>query len=333
MLSGIPLFPVQASTIAPAVDNLYFFILAVTAFFALLVVVLVMYFAVKYRDDTGLKVGAPITGSVPLEIGWSIIPFIISIVIFGWATMVFFQLIRPPDQTLEIYSTGKRWMWRFQHVDGQREINALHVPVGVPVKITFTSEDVLHDIFIPAFRVKADAIPGRYSSIWFTATKVGEYHLFCAEYCGTRHSGMIGTVYVMEPGQYQAWLSTGGVTGGTMQARGEQLFQQLACTTCHLTNGTGRGPSLAGVFGSQVTLSTGQTITADESYIRESILTPQKKLVHDYQPLMPTFQGLVNEDGVMSLIAYVKSLQGGAAPQAHAAPAAAPARADEGRTP
>jgi cytochrome c oxidase subunit 2 len=310
MLSEFRLLPEQASTIAPEVDALYFFILGVTAFFALLVVILVGYFAIKYRDDTGLKVGAPITGSVPLEIGWSIIPFLVAIVIFGWSTVVFFKIVRPPDETLEVYATGKRWMWRFQHVDGQREINQLHVPLGRAVKVTFTSEDVLHSLYFPAFRVKADAIPGRYSAVWFEATKVGEYHLFCAEYCGTRHSGMIGTVTVMEPDDYQAWLSGGGVTGGSMQARGEQLFNDLACNTCHLNDGTGRGPSLQGKFGSQETLSNGQTITIDENYVRESILTPQAKLVQGYQPLMPTFQGLVNEDGVASLVEHIKSLAG-----------------------
>ncbi len=331
MLSGIPLFPVQASTLAPKVDALYFFILAVTAFFALLVVVLVGYFAIKYRDPTGLKVGAPITGSVPLEIGWSLIPFFVAIAIFVWSTVVFFQIIRPPAETLEIYSTGKRWMWRFQHADGQREINTLHVPVGRAVKVTFTSEDVLHDLYIPAFRVKADAIPGRYSSIWFEATKTGEYRLFCAEYCGTSHSGMIGTVYVMEQDDYQAWLSGGGTTaGGSMQARGQQLFQDLACTTCHVSDGTGRGPSLQGVFGSQVTLANGQKVIADETYIRESILTPQTKLVEGYQPLMPTFQGLVNEDGVMSLIEHIKSLSGGETTQTNAAPAATPPAQSQG---
>jgi len=329
MLSGIPLFPTQASTIAPEVDNLYFFIVAVTAFFALLVVVLVLYFAVKYRDDTGLKVGAPITGSIPLEIGWSLLPFVVAMAIFVWAATVYFHAIRPPDHTLEVYSTGKRWMWRFQHVDGQREINQLHIPVGRPIRVTFTSEDVLHDLYIPAFRVKADAIPGRYSSIWFTPTKTGEYHLFCAEYCGTRHSGMIGTVIVMEPDEYQAWLSGGGLTG-SMSARGEQLFQQLACSTCHLTDGTGRGPSLAGVFGSQVTLQTGQKIVADESYVRESILTPQMKIVNGFQPIMPTFQGLVTEEQLASLIEYVKTLSANpaagqqATAVAPAAPAAAP---------
>ena len=331
MVFGIPLFPVQASTLAPEVDALYFFILAVTAFFALLVVVIVGYFAIKYRDDTGLKVGAPISGSVPLEIGWSLIPFVVAVLIFVWSAVVFFHIVRPPDETLEIYATGKRWMWRFQHTDGQREINTLHVPLGLAVKVTFTSEDVLHDLYIPAFRVKADAIPGRYSAIWFTATKTGEYHLFCAEYCGTRHSGMIGTVYVMEPNDYQAWLAGGGsTTGGSLAERGEQLFQQLACTTCHLNDGTGRGPSLQGVFGSEVMLSTGETVKADESYIRESILTPQMKLVKGYQPLMPTFQGLVNEDGVQSLIEHVKSLSGGGT-QASAAPAAG--AVSEGRTP
>ena len=323
MLSGIPLFPEQASSMAPTVDALYFFILGVTAFFALVVVVLVLYFAVKYRDDTGLKVGAPITGSIPLEIGWSLIPFFVAMAIFVWATVVFFQIVRPPDQTLEIYATGKRWMWRFQHLDGQREINQLHVPVGRPIKITFTSEDVLHDLYIPVMRVKADAIPGRYSSIWFTPTKTGEFHIFCAEYCGTRHSGMTGTIYVMAQNDYQAWLTGGGLTG-SMSARGEQLFQQLACNTCHVSDGSGRGPSLAGVFGSRVRLDNGQTVVVDESYLRESILTPQMKLVSGFQPVMPTFQGLVNEEGVMSLIEYIKSLPAPA--RAATAPAARPAQ-------
>jgi cytochrome c oxidase subunit 2 len=311
MFSGFSLFPAQASTLAPEIDNLYLGIIAITAFFAVVVVIFVVYFAIKYRDDTGDKVGAPITGSVPLELGWSLIPFFISIGIFVWASVVFFHIVRAPDQTLDIYSTGKRWMWRFQHIDGQREINELHVPVGRPVRVVFTSEDVLHDLFIPAFRVKADAVPGRYSAIWFEPTQVGEYHIFCAEYCGTRHSGMIGTVYVMEPADYQAWLSGGGLTGGTMLQQGEALFTQLACVTCHLPDGTGRGPSLVGVFGSAVTLDNGSTVTADESYLRESILTSQAKTVKGYEHIMPTFQGLINEDGVAALIEYIKSMQAG----------------------
>jgi cytochrome c oxidase subunit 2 len=311
MFSGFSLFPPQASTLAPEVDNLYLGVLAITGFVALLVIALVAYFALKYRDYTGDRIGAPVSGSVFLEVGWSLIPFFIFIGIFVWSSIVFFHIVRAPDQTLEIYSTGKRWMWRFQHVDGQREINELHVPLGRPVRVVFTSEDVLHDLFIPAFRVKADAVPGRYSAIWFTATKTGEYHLFCAEYCGTRHSGMIGTVVVMEPNDYEAWLSGGGATagGGSMVQQGEQLFTQLACVTCHLPDGSGRGPSLVGVFGSTVTLDNGTKVVADESYLRESILTSQAKIVAGYQQLMPTFQGLVNEDGLASLIEYIKSMQ------------------------
>jgi cytochrome c oxidase subunit 2 len=326
MFSGIPLFPEQASTIAPRVDNLYFFIVAVTAFFAVLVSVVVVVFAVKYRTDDPLAVGSRIHGSIPLELGWSIIPFIIAVVIFAWASDVFFDLVRPPDQTLEVYATGKRWMWKFQHIDGQNEINELHVPLGRAVKVTFTSEDVLHSMYFPAFRVKADAIPGRYSTVWFTPSKVGEYHLFCAEYCGTRHSGMVGKVVVMEPAAYQSWLS--GTLGTTsLSQRGEQLFNDLACNSCHRNDGSGRGPSLAAKFGKQERLDSGATVTVDESYVRESILMPQAKLVLGYKPLMPTFQGLVSEENVQALVEYVKSLQasggGGAlssAEPAHAAP-------------
>jgi len=326
-MSPFSLTPEQASTLAPRVDQLYWFIIAVTAFFGILVTVLVVYFAVKYRTNDPMAIGARITGSIPLELGWSLIPFLVSLVIFAWAADVFFQIQRPPDQTLEIYATGKRWMWKFQHLDGKAEINTLHVPVGRAVKVTFTSEDVLHSLYFPSFRVKADAIPGRYSTVWFEATKVGEYHIFCAEYCGTKHSGMIGRVTVMEPAAYQAWLSGGDE--GPLSVRGERLFSELACNTCHLADGTGRGPSLVNKFGSTEQLATGAAVTVDEGYIRESILSPQVKLVNGYQPLMPTFQGLVNEEGVMALIEYVKTLQssqGGAA-----AAAAAPAAVQENR--
>jgi cytochrome c oxidase subunit 2 len=319
------MFPAQASTLAPDVDRLYFLILAVTAFFAIATSIAVAIFAIKYRDDSGQKVGAAIHGSIPLELGWSIIPFIIAMGIFVYSTVVYFEIVRPPAETLEIYSTGKRWMWRFQHIDGKAEINELHVPKGRPVRVTFTSEDVLHSLYFPAFRVKADAIPGRYSSVWFEATQTGEFHLFCAEYCGTKHSGMIGKVVVMEPNAYQAWLS--GNDGQPLAVRGQQLFQQLACVTCHLDDNTGRGPSLAGIFGKPVELTTGATVAVDDSYIRESILTPQLKTVAGYQPLMPTFQGQVNEEGVMSLIEFIKSKAAAARPTAISAQAgAAPAR-------
>ena len=308
---------------ASRVDNLYFFIVAVTAFFAVLVSVLVIVFAAKYHTKDPLAVGQPIHGSMPLELAWSIIPFLISIVIFGWAADVFFDLQRPPDQTIEIYSTAKRWMWKFQHLDGQNEINELHVPVGRAVKVTFTSEDVLHSMFFPSFRVKADAIPGRYSTVWFTATKIGEYHLFCAEYCGTSHSGMIGKVIVMEPAAYQAWLA-GWVGAGSLSQRGEQLFNDLACNTCHRSDGSGRGPSLANKFGAPVELANGTSVAVNEAYVRESILTPQAKLVAGFQPLMPTFQGLLSEESVIALVEYVKSLRnpGGGEPRTADEPSA-----------
>jgi cytochrome c oxidase subunit 2 len=294
---------------APRVDNLYFFLIAITVFFATLIALLVVVFAVKYRRRHPAEVGAAITGSVPLELMWSIVPFGIGMVIFAWGANVYFDIYRPPDETLQIYAVGKRWMWKFQHIDGQREINELHVPVGRPVKITATSEDVIHDLYFPAFRVKTDVIPGRYQSLWFNATKAGEYHLFCAEYCGTKHSGMIGRVIVMEPAAYQAWLGGGGGEM-SMSARGQQAFQELACHTCHADDAAGRGPSLRGLFGSQVKLADGATAVADEAYLRESILNPQAKLVAGYQPLMPTFQGLVNEETLMGLIEYIKSLNG-----------------------
>ena len=312
MWSSFPLFPAQASTLAPDVDNLFFFLVAITVFFSTLIAVLVIVFAVKYRRTHPSQVGAPITGSVPLELMWSIIPFGISMVIFAWAANVYFDLYRPPDQTLQIYAVGKRWMWKFQHIDGQREINELHVPVGRPVKVTVTSEDVIHDLYFPSFRVKTDVIPGRYMSLWFHATKAGEYHMFCAEYCGTNHSRMIGKVVVMEPAAYQAWLS-GGAGELSMAARGQKAFQDLACHTCHMEDASGRGPSLNGLFGSQVKLADGTTVVADEAYLREAILNPQAKLVAGYQPLMPTFQGLVNEEALLGLIEYIKSLQPGAA--------------------
>jgi cytochrome c oxidase subunit II len=308
MFSGIPLFPQQASTLAADVDALYLFIVAVTAFFGMLTTIVVIYFAAKYRTDDPMKVGARIHGSIPLELAWSIIPFLISIVIFVWAAQVYFDLYRPPDQTLEIYATGKRWMWKFQHLDGQNEINELHVPLGRAVKVTFTSEDVLHSLFFPAFRTKADAIPGRYSSVWFTPTIVGEHHLFCAEYCGTNHSGMVGKVIVMEPTAYEAWLS-GNVAGTSLAQRGQRLFSDLACNTCHLEDGRGRGPALTSKFGVSERLADGTTVPIDEAYLRESILRPQAKLVEGYQPLMPTFQGLVSEENVMALVEYVKSLR------------------------
>jgi cytochrome c oxidase subunit II len=247
-------------------------------------------------------------GGLILEITWTVIPFLIAMVIFVWGASVYFAMARPPDETLNVYVVGKQWMWKFQHLDGQREIDELHVPVGRDVKIIATSEDVIHDFYVPAFRVKADVIPGRYVNIWFQATKPGRYHLFCAEYCGTRHSGMTGDVIVMEPADYQAWLS-GGAPEGSLASGGEKLFADLACNTCHRPDSQGRGPVLDGLFGKTIALQDGDMVTVDEGYVRESILNPSAKIAAGYQPIMPTFQGLVTEDQLLQLVEYVKSLQ------------------------
>ena len=303
-----PLFPERASTIAPRVDALYFFLLAIAIFFGLLIAGLIVYYAVKFHRRSPDAVGARIHGGMVLEVTWTVVPLLITMVIFVWGASVYFAMARPPDETLNIYVVGKQWMWKFQHLDGQREINELHVPVGRPVKLITTSEDVIHDFFVPAFRVKADVLPGRYVTIWFQPTRPGRYHLFCAEYCGTRHSGMIGEVVVMEPNEYETWLS-GGAAEGSLASAGAKLFQDLACNTCHRRDAQGRGPVLEGLFGKSVTLQSGETVTVDEAYVRESILTPSAKITAGFQPIMPTFQGLVTEEQLLALIEYVKSLQ------------------------
>jgi cytochrome c oxidase subunit II len=307
MFTNFPLFPQQASAQAGQVDALYFFLVAVSAFFSILIATLVVVFAVKYRRRHRDEVGYAIHGSLALELMWTIIPFGIVMVMFAWGSKVAFDLFRPPAGAMEVYVVGKQWMWKVQHMDGQREINELHVPVGRPVKLIMGSEDVLHSYYIPDFRVKADVIPGRYNVLWFTATKPGTYHLFCAEYCGTKHSGMVGSVIAMEPQEFQNWLA-GGPASESPVAAGEKLFTDLACITCHTNDASARGPVLQNLFGHQVQLQDGSTVVADEAYIRESIVNPQAKIVAGFQPIMPTFQGLVSEEQLLQLIAYVKSL-------------------------
>ena len=293
---------------AGRVDALYFFLVGVAGFFSLLIAGLIVFFAVRFRRRTVDGVGARIHGGMLLEITWTVIPLMIVMVIFVWGASVFFAMSRPPDETETIYVVGKQWMWKFQHLDGKREINELHVPIGRAVKLVMTSEDVIHDVFVPAFRVKADVLPGRYTSIWFTPTKAGRFHLFCAEYCGTRHSGMVGEVAVMDPTEYQTWLS-GGAPEGSLASAGEKLFADLACNTCHRPDAEGRGPVLQGLFGRTVTLQSGERALIDEAYVRESILNPSAKITAGYQPIMPTFQGLVSEEQLLELVEYVKSLQ------------------------
>jgi len=273
-----------------------------------LVAALVVYFTVKYRRRNPDDVGADIHGSLSLELTWTFIPFVLSLVMFAWGASLFFRLATPPANAMELFVVGKQWMWKVQHPEGVREINEMHVPLGRPVRITLGSEDVLHDYSIPAFRVKMDAVPGKLTTLWFEATTAGRYHIFCAEYCGTKHSGMIGEVIVMQPQDYEVWLA-GGRSTGTAAQNGERLFSDLACITCHKADSTGRGPSLLGVFGSQVELTDGRKVTADENYLRESIMNSQAKIVKGYQGIMPAFQGMVSEENLMQLIAYIRTLK------------------------
>lgn len=299
------LHPEQASSFAGDVDSLYFFLTAVSAFFTLLIFVAIVYFAIKYRRRPGdEEPPRPILGSLRLEILWSVVPFIFSMIFFFWGARTYFKIARPPANAMEVYVVGKQWMWKLQHPNGTREINTLHVPLGQPVKLIMSSQDVIHSFYIPAFRVKQDVIPGRYTVLWFEATKVGEFHLFCAEYCGTQHSGMIGKVVVMEPQAYEAWLS-GTTPDEPPVAAGQRLFTSLGCLTCHGS----QAPTMAGLFGSDVPLESGRTVKADEHYLRRSIMDSTAEIVQGYKPIMPSFRGQLSEEQLTSLIAYVKSLQ------------------------
>ncbi|MGO9649836.1 MAG: cytochrome c oxidase subunit II [Terriglobales bacterium] len=306
MFDNLPLWPARASTGAANVDALYIFLVLLAGFMSAAIFSMILVFALRYRRQSGRE-AEQIEGSNALEITWSVVPLGIFIVIFAWGAFIYFQERTPPRGATEIYVVAKQWMWKLEHVEGQREINELHVPVGRDIEMIMTSQDVIHSFYVPAFRIKQDVLPGRYTTAWFRATKPGVYHLFCAEYCGTQHSGMIGQVVVMEPAQYEAWLS-GGSSSGSLASNGESIFQQLGCVTCHRSDTQGRGPNLVGVFGKPVLLEDGRTVIADENYIRESILSPSAKIVKGFRPIMPVFQGLVSEEQLTELVAYVKSL-------------------------
>jgi cytochrome c oxidase subunit II len=302
-----PLFPESATAIARRVDAVYFFELAVCVFFTLLICVLILYYAIKYRKGSQASRANAVTHNLTLEVLWIAIPLAIALMIFAAATVVFFEMYRFPPDAPEVYVLGRQWMWEVRHPGGKREINELHIPVGQPVKLLMTSQDVIHSFYVPAFRVKQDVIPGRYTSMWFQPNRVGKYHLFCAEYCGTKHSGMIGWVVVMEPSEYQHWLES-GTTEAPMAASGAQLFKSYGCSGCHGVNSTVRAPLLDGVYGHPVPLEGGSVITADEKYIRDSILLPMSQVVAGYKPVMPTYQGRISEDDLLKIITYIKGL-------------------------
>jgi cytochrome c oxidase subunit II len=300
------LFPDQASTLAPRVDAFFFFLCAVSIFFSALIFVLILTFALKYRRRSDDERPPNISGSVVLEVLWIGIPLGLVCIMFIWSASLFINMSRPPANAMEINVVGKQWMWKLQHPDGQREINELHIPAGQPVKLIMTSQDVIHDFFIPAFRVKMDVLPGRYTTEWFTASRPGEYHLFCSQYCGTNHAQMIGKIVVMEPDKYQSWLA-GAIVDQTPAVAGQQLWAQYSCITCH----SQQAPTMANLYGSQVRVTEDgvlKTVTADENYIRESIVNPNRKIVEGYKPAMPNYEYSLSEEQINELVAYIKSL-------------------------
>jgi cytochrome c oxidase subunit II len=303
----VPMHPPTASKIAGEVDELYYALTAITVFFTTLIFACIFYFMIKYRRRSPDERAEQIHGSVPLEVIWSVIPSIICAVIFIWSSYLYVRNARPPANSTEIFVIGKQWMWHIQHPEGPREINALHIPVGQAVKLTMTSQDVIHGFFVPAFRMKKSVLPGSYNSIWFKPDEVGTFHLFCTEYCGAGHSKMIGWVYVMKPVDYAAWLA-GQMKDQSMAKEGGLLFNRLGCATCHVANDTGTAPSLVGIYGKPETLRDGSTRMVDETLIRQAIIEPNSILLPHYSPIMPTFKGQVNEEQILQLMAYIKSL-------------------------
>lgn len=325
----IPLFPESASSFSWQIDALYFYLIGISVAFMIPIVAAIFWFVVRYREREKYATPEEIHGSIVLETVWSIIPFIISMTIFLGGALVYYTQYRMPEDAMQVYVVGKQWMWKIQHETGQREINQLHVPVNTKVKLTMTTEDVLHDFSIPAFRTKADVVPGRYTYLWFEATKPGTYHLFCAEYCGLNHSGMIGSVVVLEQDDFENWLQ-GNASNQTPVEQGRDLFEnKLGCASCHAGGSGQRGAVLENIYGKEVKFVGGGSAIVDDEYLRNSILNPSSQVVEGYQPIMPTFKGQVTEEQLIALVAYIKSLSGvdasATAPSAPAAPAPAPA--------
>jgi cytochrome c oxidase subunit 2 len=306
-LHASALFPAEASGIAPYVDALYFFLVLMTIFGTAFVAILLLVFSVRYRREKN-PVATQIEGSTLLEATWTIIPLAIFLVTFVWGALLYFRIYDPPANAMNIYIVGKQWMWKAEHPGGQHEINALHVPTGKPIQLTMISQDVFHSFSIPDFRIKREVIPGRYSTVWFEPTQVGTYHLFCTQYCGTQHAGMVGTVTVMTPGDYKKWLEQSN-SGQSLAQNGERLFASMGCNSCHNGTAAARGPSLAGVYGSRLTLTDGRQILVDDAYLRNSILNPSEHVTAGFAPIMPTYQGQISEDGLIDLVEFIKNMQ------------------------
>lgn len=307
--------PEVASNLAIKVDGVLLFVTVISVIFFLLVSILLIFFAVKYRRKREDEETPYITGNETLELIWTVIPSILLMVIFVYALVVFRDMRNPPADATEINVTAKQWLWQFEYYNGRKTLNELYVQQNEPVKLVMRSDDVIHSFFVPDFRVKQDILGGRYTQLWFTPTKVGTFQLFCAEYCGTGHSKMLGKVVVLSPEAYDIWEKGAevteeiGVASLPAPERGEQLYKQSGCNACHSLDGSsGVGPSWKGLVGHKVAMQNGEQITADENYIRESILEPQAKIVKGYQPVMPSFKGILSDDDISALIAYMKTL-------------------------
>jgi cytochrome c oxidase subunit II len=305
-LEHFALFPPEASEIAPYADALYFFLILISLVGMVIVTALVGGLSILYRKEKN-PVATQIEGSTLLEATWTIIPLALFMVTFVWGALLYFRIYDPPTNAMNIYIVGKQWMWKAEHPGGQHEINSLHVPMGKPVRLTMISQDVFHSYSIPAFRVKREVIPGRYTTVWFTATKPGTYHLFCTQYCGTLHSQMIGEVTVLTPEDYQAWTA-GSTSGMSLAQNGERLFASLGCNSCHSGNAAARGPNLAEAYASKVQLQNGSYATIDDAFLRDSILNPTMHVMAGYAPIMPTYQGQISEEGLIDLVEYIKTL-------------------------
>jgi cytochrome c oxidase subunit II len=305
-LNASALFPREASTIAPYMDELYFFLLAMTVVGIILVGAIVFTFSIRYRRSVH-PVATQIEGSTLLEATWTIIPLAIFLVTFVWGALLYFRIYNPPVNSMNIYIVGKQWMWKAEHPGGQHEINALHVPTGQPIQLTMISQDVFHSFSIPDFRIKREVIPGRYSTVWFEATTPGTYHLFCTQYCGTNHSVMIGEITVLSLDDYKKWTEE-STSGMSLAQNGERLFASMGCNACHSGSAAARGPNLAGVFGSKLALTNGSEVLVNEAYLRDAILNPSQHITAGYAPIMPTYQGQLSEDGLIDLVEYLKTL-------------------------
>jgi cytochrome c oxidase subunit 2 len=301
------MFMPEASSLARPIDTLFWSMVILCGVVAVGVFVAIIYFCVRYRRGSNANRTGAHRQSLGIELTWTLVPFALFIGVFLWSLVLFAQARTPPANAQTLYIVAKQWMWKVQHPGGQREINTLHVPLGQPVRLTMTSQDVIHSFFIPAFRVKQDVLPGRYTQLWFTATKLGSFPLTCAEYCGLDHSRMGGTVVVNTPAEYSAWLA-GHRTGTSLAARGVTVFRDAGCSGCHGPDASVHAPDLGGLYGRTVHLSDGSSVTADDRYLHDSILLPKAQIVAGYAPVMPSYSGQLSEEDVIALIHYIKSL-------------------------